>query len=104
MVNIDVTRDRVIINLSPMVGRTTRTEIGLVTEDLKAERPVRNVIDTELDDIISEIWELQNTDPKRYDEVMEHVTMARILNNIAKTVELDVSMEMTIISYTLLAP
>lgn len=104
MVNIDVTKDKVITNFSPMLGRTTRTETGLVTEDLKAERPVRNVVDTELDDIIFEIRELQKADQKRYDEVMEHITMARVLNNIVKTIELDASMEMTIISYTLLAP
>lgn len=104
MVNIDITQDRVIINFSPMLGRTSRIEAGLVTEDLRAERPVRNLVDTELDDIISEIGELQTMDPKRYEEAMEHIVMARALNNIVKTIELSISMEMTGISYTLLAP
>ena len=61
MVNINIDKDRLIITLPPIIGtrrRSTRIEKGLVTEDFKAQRPVRNVnnskmlfVDTELDDI-----------------------------------------------------
>ena len=55
MVDINVDKDKLVITLPPTTGtrrRSVRIEKGLVTEDLKVQRPVRNVIDTELDDII----------------------------------------------------
>lgn len=45
-INIDATKDKVIINFKPMLVRTTRMESSLVTEDIKSKRPVRNVIYT----------------------------------------------------------
>ena len=54
MVDINVDKNRLIITLPPIIDtrrRSTRIEKGLVTEDLKAQRSVRNVVDTELDDI-----------------------------------------------------
>ncbi len=94
MVNIDITKDKVVIHFEPMLVRITRLESGLVTEDLKSERPIRNLVDTRLDDILSEIKDLKRIDPKRYEDAMAYITMARSLNNIAKTIEESVNIEM----------
>lgn len=54
MVDINIDKNRLIITLPSIIGtkrRSTIIEKGLVTEDLKAQRSVRNVVDTELDDI-----------------------------------------------------
>jgi hypothetical protein len=100
-IDTEVVRDKLIINFKPMLARTTRMEMGLVTDNLKAQRPVRNVTDTTLDDILYDIKDLQKIDPKRYEEVMEHIIEARTLNNIVKTVENSVDMKMADIYYTL---
>ena len=55
MVDINVDKNKLIIALPPITDtrrRSIRIEKGLVTEDLKVQRPIRNIIDTELDDII----------------------------------------------------
>lgn len=102
-INIDATKDKVIINFKPMLVRTTRMESSLVTEDIKSKRPVRNVIYTVLDDILHEVkmGDLKQIDPKRYEETMESITEARTLNNVAKTIEESVHMKMAEIYYIL---
>lgn len=90
MVDINVDKNKLIINLPPIIGtrrRSTRIEKGLVTEDLKAQRPVRNVVDTELDDIIGEIKDLETASLAKYEKIMEAIEEARLINNILKTVE-----------------
>ena len=90
MVNINVDKNKLIITLPPITDtrrRSTRIEKGLVTEDLKAQRPVRNIIDTELDDIISEIKDLETASLAKYEKIMETIEEARLINNILKTVE-----------------
>ncbi len=90
MVNINIDKNRLIIILPPIIGtrrRSTRIEKGLVTEDFKAQRPVRNVVDTELDDIISEIKDLETASLAKYEKIMEAIEEARLINNILKTVE-----------------
>lgn len=100
-VNIDIIKDKVIISFKPMLVRTTKMEMVLTTDDVKADRPIRNLTDTLLDDIISEIEDLQKTDPKRYNKVMEQIIETRTLNNVAKTVEDVVEMKKIDIFYTL---
>jgi len=73
----------------------------LVTEDLGSERPIRNLIDTELDDILSEIGDLQKIHPDAYKNILEQIDQARILNNISKTIQMSVQLQMTDIYYTL---
>ena len=88
--NINVDKNKLIITLPPITDtrrRSTRIEKGLVTEDLKAQRPVRNIIDTELDDIISEIKDLETASLAKYEKIMETIEEARLINNILKTVE-----------------
>ena len=90
MVNINVDKNKLIITLPPITDtrrRSTRIEKGLVTEDLKAQRPVRNIIDTELDDIISEIKDLETASLAKYEKIMETIEEAILINNILKTVE-----------------
>lgn len=73
----------------------------MVTEDLGSERPIRNLIDTELDDILSEIGDLQKIHPDAYKNILEQIDQARILNNISKTIQMSVQLQMTDIYYTL---
>lgn len=90
MVDINIDKNRLIITLPPIIGtrrRSTRIEKGLVTEDLKSQRPVRNVVDTELDDIISEIKDLETASLAKYEKIMGTIEEARLINNILKTVE-----------------
>ncbi len=89
MVNINIDKDILIITL-PIIGtrrRSIRIEKGLVTEDLKAQRPIRNVVDTEIDDIISEIKDLKTASLAKYEKINEAIEEARLINNILKTVE-----------------
>ena len=106
MINIDtdLSGNKLTINFEPTVSRTSRLESGLVTENLEAERPVRNTIDTQLDDIIDEIRDLQKIEPDTYKDVMEQIEYARVLNNIVKTIEMSVQIQMTGIFYTLTIP
>lgn len=95
MVEINIDKNRLIITLPPIIGtrrRSTRIEKGLVTEDLKSQRPVRNVnnskmlsVDTELDDIISEIKDLETASLAKYEKIMGTIEEARLINNILKT-------------------
>lgn len=90
MVDINIDNDRLIITLPPIIGtkrRSTRIEKGLVVSNLKAQRPVRNVVDTELDDIISEIQDLKTASLAKYEKIMEDIEGTRLINNILKTVE-----------------
>lgn len=90
MAEINIDKNRLIITLPPIIGtrrRSTRIEKGLVTEDLKSQRPVRNVVDTELDDIISEIKDLETASLAKYEKIMEAIEDARLINNILKTIE-----------------
>lgn len=90
MVDINIDKNRLIITLPPIIGtrrKSTRIEKGLVTEDLKAQRPVRNIVDTELDDIINEIKDLETASLAKYEKIMESIEDARLVNNILKTVE-----------------
>ena len=90
MVDINVDKNKLVITLPPIIGtrrRSTRIEKGLVTEDLKAQRPVRNVVDTELDDIINEIKDLETASLAKYEKIMESIEETRLINNILKTVE-----------------
>ena len=90
MVDINIDKNRLIITLPPIIGtrrRSTRIEKGLVTEDLKSQRPIRNVVDTELDDIISEIKDLETASLAKYEKIMGSIEEARLINNILKTVE-----------------
>lgn len=90
MVDINIDNDRLIITLPPIIGtkrRSTRIEKGLVVSNLKAQRPVRNVVDTELDDIISEIQDLKTASLAKYEKIMEDIEWTRLINNILKTVE-----------------
>lgn len=103
MVNIDadLIRNKLIINFEPMLGRTKRIEFGLVTEELDTGRPVRNLIDTGLDDIVSEIGELQRIDSNVYKNIMEQIDETRVLNNISKTIQISVQNQIADIFYTL---
>ena len=90
MVEINIDENRLIITFPPIIGtkrRSARIEKGLVTEDLKSQRPIRNVVDTELDDIISEIKDLETASLAKYEKIMEAIEEARLINNILKTVE-----------------
>jgi len=90
MVDINIDKNRLIITLPPIIDtrrRSTRIEKGLVTEDLKSQRPIRNVVDTELDDIISEIKDLETASLAKYEKIMGSIEEARLINNILKTVE-----------------
>jgi hypothetical protein len=90
MVDINVDKNKLVITLPSIIGtrrRSTRIEKGLAIEDLKAQRPVRNIIDTELDDIISEIKDLETASLAKYEKIMEAIEEARLINNIFKTIE-----------------
>ena len=90
MVDINVDKNKLIITLPPITDtrrKSARIEKDLVTEDLKAQRPIRNVIDTELDDIISEIKDLETASLVKYEKIMEVIEEARLMNNILKTIE-----------------
>lgn len=97
MAEINVDKNRLIITLPPITGtrrRSTRIEEGLVIEDLKSQRPIRNVnnskmlsVDTELDDIISEIKGLETASLAKYEKIMGTIEETRLINNILKTVE-----------------
>ena len=90
MVDINIDKNKLVIILPPIIDtrrRSTRIEKGLVTEDLIAQRPVRNVVDTELDDIISEIKDLETASLAHYEKIMETIEEARLINNILKTIE-----------------
>lgn len=90
MVDINIDKNKLVITLPPIIGtrrKSIRIEKGLVTEDLKVQIPVRNVIDTRLDDIISEIKDLETTNPEKYEKIMEDIEEARLINNILKTIE-----------------
>lgn len=100
-IDMEIVRDKLTINFKPMLIRTTRMEMGLVTDDLKAKRPVRNVTDTILDDILYDIKDLRRIDPKRYEEVIELITETRTLNNIAKTIENSTNVKIADIYYVL---
>ena len=104
MVNINVDNNKLIITLPPITGtrrKSTRIEKGLVTEDLLAQRSVRNVIDTELDDIISEIKDLEFASLAKYEKIMESIEESRLINNILKTVEEITNDDMVNIYYEL---
>ena len=89
MVDIDVDKNKLIITLPPITARRkfTRIEKSLATEDLLAQRSVRNVIDTELDDIIGEIKDLETASHAKYEKIIETIEEARLINNILKTIE-----------------
>jgi hypothetical protein len=90
MIDINVDKNKLVITLPSITGtrrRSTRIEKGIVTEDLKAQRPIRNIIDTELDDIISEIKDLETASLAKYEKIMEAIEEARLINNIFKTIE-----------------
>ena len=90
MVDINVDKNKLIITLPPIIdtrGKSARIEKSLVTEDLKAQRYVRNVIDTELDDIISEIKDLEAASLAKYQKINEVIEETRLINNILKTIE-----------------
>lgn len=90
MVKINIYKDKLTITLPPIIGTRRKSisiEKGLVTEDLKVQRPVRNIIDTELDDIISEIKDLETISLAKYEKIMETIEETRLINNILKTIE-----------------
>ena len=75
MVGINIDENKLIINLPPItVGirrRSTRLEKGLATENLTAKRPIRNIVDTELDDIINEIKDMETASLAKYEKINE---------------------------------
>lgn len=95
MADINIDENKLVITLPPITDtrrRSTRIEKGLVVSNLKAHRPVRNVnnskmlsVDTELDDIISEIQDLKTASLAKYEKIMEAIEEARLINNILKT-------------------
>ncbi len=90
MVDIKVDKNKLVIILPPITNtrrKSTRIEKGLATEDLKVQRPIRNIVDTELDDIINEIKDLETASLVKYENIMEKIEDARLINNILKTVE-----------------
>jgi hypothetical protein len=103
MINIDtdLIGNKLIINFELALGDTIRIESGLVTEKFGAGRPVRNLIDTELDDIVSQIRELQRIDTNAYNDIMKQIDQTRIFNNVSKTIQILVQNKMTGIFYTL---
>ena len=90
MVDINVDKNKLVITLPPIIGtrrKSTRIEKGLATEDLTVKRPIRNVTDTELDDILNEIKDLETASLAKYEKIMEIIEEARLTNNILKTIE-----------------